>query len=43
MAGRKEELSYALRCAGDNRRAQASSLAPVETCLVQVQCCVHFD
>ncbi|CAN0440891.1 unnamed protein product [Ascophyllum nodosum] len=30
-----EELSYALRCADDNRRAQASSLAPVETCLVQ--------
>ena len=40
MAGRKEELTYALRCADDNCRAQASSLAPVETCLVQVQCLI---
>ncbi|CAN0372964.1 unnamed protein product, partial [Laminaria digitata] len=35
--GCKEELGYALRCSDDNRRTSAGSLAPVETCLLQVR------
>lgn len=34
--GCKEEMGCALRCANDNRRANAGSLAPVESCLLQV-------
>lgn len=34
--GCREEMGCALRCANDNRRAETVSLAPVETCLLQV-------
>eukprot|EP00903_Cladosiphon_okamuranus_P010291 g9742.t1 len=34
--GCKEEMGCALRCANDNRRAGVNSLAPVETCLLQM-------
>lgn len=36
-AGCKQELGYALRCSNDNRRTEANSLAPIETCLLQVR------
>lgn len=37
-AGCKEELGYALQCGEYNRRAKSRSIAPLETCLVQVLC-----
>lgn len=41
QAGWSEEIGYALKCANDNRLAGADSLAPMETCLLQVkQACV---
>lgn len=36
-AGHREELGYALSCAKANRVAEAGSLAPVETCVLQVR------
>lgn len=35
-AGCRQEMEYALSCSDANRQAEAGSLAPVETCLIQV-------
>lgn len=37
------EMACALRCANDNRRFGVVSLAPVETCLLQVCVCFFFS
>lgn len=41
--GCRGEMACALRCASDNRRFGVVSLAPVETCLVQVRGILFFD